>query len=127
MLPRSAEIAEIRVVREFPLAISTNHGVNLPSAGSAFPALSCRYGSSPSKVSDSGSISRQVTNRPDNIRRLGQNGVLKRRVVGAECIGRRHASHRSVEVAKQFVGDARRDFSAIAPRTRVLVRTNDTR
>src|ERR1700683_3224089 len=113
MLPRSAEIAEIRIVREFPLAISTNHEVNLPSAGPALPALSSRYGSRPPKVSASSSISRQIANRTDDIRRLRQDGVLKRRVIGAEGVRRRHASHRSVEIAKQFVGDARRDFSAI--------------
>src|SRR5579863_951376 len=69
----------------------------------------------PSAVGATHLIRRQIANRSHDIRRLRQDGVLKRGVIRAKRVRRRHAAHRRIELAKKLVRDPRRNLCAVAP------------
>src|ERR1700676_5536136 len=67
----------------------------------------------------------QFSNGPDNIPTLGQYFFFKLWLVSAEGVHGGHPPHRSVQVVKQFIGDARSNLRSVAPGTHILISHDD--
>src|ERR1700680_4984815 len=77
------------------------------------------------QITDSRLESCQFSNGPDNIPTLGQYFFFKLWLVSAEGVQSGHAPHRSVQVVKQFIGDARSNLRSVAPGTHIFVSNDD--